>query len=146
MRKLGVLFAILSIAALSPAPIREAPPPGTKVLPKQSQAQLVEEQRHQQVQKEVGMVPQVTDRPEAQSQNSAPDAAKTLQQAEAASQKGEEVVRKASKELEHQSGGMPMIFWGILFIALGFGSVYAFRYWMAKNVPMPGDTKHRVTW
>ena len=145
MRKLGVLFAVLGIAALSPAPIREAPPPGTPVLPHHSEQQLVEEQKDQGVRKEVGQVEQVTDRPEVTSQTTAPDANKALQQA-AASQKAEETVRKAGKELQEQSTGMPILFWAILFGALGFGSVYALRYWMAKNVPLPGDAKNRVSW
>ena len=145
MKKLALLVAVLGIAALAPAPIREAPPPGTPILPHHTDEQLTEEQKNQKVQGEVGSVPQVTDRPEVTSESAAPDAAKTLQQAES-TQVAEATLKKAGKELEEKSGGLPVVFWAVLFAALGFGGVYGVRYWVAKNIPLPGDSKHRVTW
>lgn len=144
MRKLGVLLAIMGIAALSPAPIKMENPADEKVLPEHSQEQLLEEQKLQKVHKEVGAVEHHAKSTETG--ESSPDAANTLEAAQS-TVLGAEAVRKAGQNLERRSEGMPVIFWGILLAVLGFGSVYALRYWMAKHVPLPGDArKHGVTW
>ena len=144
MRRLAVLCMLFTLAALSPAPIRENPKPGTEPLPEHSRQQLVEEQRNQQKRHEVGSF-QSEEKPEMTGNSAAPDAAATMQAA-AAQQQAAETVKKASTNAAPESGGLPMIFWAILLAAIGFGSVYAFRYWVAKTVPLPGNAKKPVSW
>jgi hypothetical protein len=144
MRKLGLLVAFLTLAALSPAPIKLQPGADVKILPEQSQEQLEREQSSPTVHPEVGTVDR-RKKEAVESQGASVGAAETLQAA--GSVQAKETLRKASERLDSKSNPWATVLWGILIAVLGFASVYAFRYWMAKTVPLPGDSRsRRVSW
>jgi hypothetical protein len=143
-RRFVAFVAFVALAALSPAPIKEAPPPGFEPLKDHTESQLTEEQRRQVVKDEVGNFDPLTDKSDVKGENSSSDAEKTL--LDATKQKSAAIVKEAGKQVHAEDQAMPPYIWGALFVALGFGSVYAFKFWLGKNIPGPAGPKKPVSW
>ncbi len=137
-QKLNLIVMAAMICASCWAPMKD-PRQNVKINPEATAAQLAEMQRLQKTQGEVGYVPPVTDRPDVDSAQSDPSAKNTM--AGAMSRMGgndpsQKALLEADKKI-HESpfalGGAGL--WGILFLGLGMGSVFAVRQWANKNIP-----------
>lgn len=138
MKRLFPIFLLIAIAALSPAPIKD-----TRVLrvqPELSDAQK-EKQMNGASMREVGVVPDVTDRPSAPSINGDEDAAGVIRQAgeserESAARRGAAAVQEASRELSGRSKpNWGRFFFGGLIVVAAFGLFQVFRMWANKALP-----------
>lgn len=126
---LGVFFAL---TAGSPAPINDRPP-DFKPTPERTEQQLMEEQKLQKAQGEVGGVEVDTEPTRVESDYQDPEAASVVGDT---GQSAEEVLVQNSKPLQekHESPAKKA-FWGILFLLIGLGLALGLRSWAAKNAP-----------
>ncbi len=125
----GVFFAL---TAGSPAPINDRPP-DFKPTPERTEQQLMEEQKLQRAQGEVGGVEVDTEPNRVESDYQDPNAASVVGET---GQSAEEVLIENAKPLQekHDSPGKKA-FWGFLFLLMGLGLALGLRSWAAKNAP-----------
>ncbi len=142
MKRLFPILVLVAIAALSPAPIKD-----TRVLrvqPEQSDAQK-EKQMNGATMREVGVVPEVTDRPVAPPIEGSANAAGVLRQADQAerdlaAKRGAAAVREASRDLATGKPNGARFFFGGLIVVAAFGLFQVFRMWANKVLPdAPGS-------
>lgn len=148
--RIALIAAVLGVAALSPAPIND---PRAATAPQAERTQDVvqrEQETYQGVQRE--MAPPVADTEVEHADSITTDA--DAKDAMAAASQGSDrenpsqTLSKADKSLKEGKPAGGTSWWlGLVFLALGFGVVAAFRQYANKAVPeMPASPGKKANW
>lgn len=147
MKKLLLTLIVVSFAGFCFAPIELDQKPVNGYKPDQAtEGKLQQQQGEQKTFGEVGKVPEKTDdngtpvSPDGQSdkgaQNILGGAQNRLSAGNGDDPRAKQVLSAAEQNLESKHAGWTSMFtMGFVFLCLGFGVVFGFRYWANKNMP-----------
>jgi hypothetical protein len=131
---------VLSLAALSPAPIRDLRS-GVKVQPERSQEQVTRDQsEHQMTRAEVAPPPKDTEETYIQKESLHDrDAANTVAGSLNEDAIAKKALEQAEKDIHTKEPRNWTWLWGLFIALFGFGVVFALKHFVGKSIPdMPG--------
>lgn len=144
-QKLIGIALVLSLACLSPAPMRDLRS-GVKVQPEKNQQQVeIDQRNYQQVQGETAQAPRDTEdmlTDNIDSERSASKTVKTFDDDQKASANTDKTLAEATAGIGRKDPRGVSWIWGMLFLILGFGVVLALRQFANKSIPeMPNNLR-----